>query len=339
MIRERLEIGLSISRSELGRFSCGLSEYSLNGLTKLSPISWVENSEWMTFFVDRHMSARRIESCRSKHKVGILLESSRIHPSAAAAALRAERRLDLILTHDDKLLDRGPPFCHYIPGGTLLDASDSLNRFVKCFQTSISVSKQVKLEGHRLRHSVVRELASEFGLEVFGFGYKPYVRASTPYENYRYSVVIENEISRYNITEKIIEPLLCRTVPIYWGTAEVLSRFDPKGIITFKSVADLRTILHNLGSQDYENRLESIEANFATAKKYVSKEMNILRAIHSTGMALDIETYLYDPIISEGTEIELGRNVQLKPTSKRSPMQSALHLAAELKNFMVQKIA
>lgn len=335
---KRLEIGLSISRSELARFSCGLSEYSFNGFTKLSPISWVEDSQWMTIFVDRQMSARRIERCRSKYKFGILLESSRTFPAAAAAALKSEHRLDLILTHDDKLLERGPPYCHYIPGGTLLNASDSLCRVVKSSQASISVSRKIELEGHQLRHRVVRELAPEFGLEVFGYGYKPYVRALTPYENFRYTVVIENEISRYNISEKILEPLLCRTVPIYWGTAEVLSRFDPKGIIVFESVADLRSILRNISNRDYENRMESIEANFVTAKKYVSKEMNVLRAIHSTGIVSGIETYLADPIISEGTEIEPCRNIQLKPTSRGLSIDRALQFVAELKNLMVQKL-
>ena len=46
-----------------------------------------------------------------------------------------------------------------------------------------------------------------------------------------FSVVIENIRAQGYFSEKLVDALLCETVPIYWGAPDVADYFDPDGMI------------------------------------------------------------------------------------------------------------
>ena len=61
-------------------------------------------------------------------------------------------------------------------------------------------------------------------------------------KDYQFNIACENSSSPGYITEKLIDPLLVGSVPIYWGDPEISKDFDPHCMINvsdFKSLNDL----------------------------------------------------------------------------------------------------
>lgn len=304
---EQIKIALYISGSETSRFAGGLTEYSLNGPTKLSPIVWVPDSDWISIFADSEITKKNILRSQSQFKIGLVLEPNALFPEVARAALELEKYFDLILTHDDVLLKKGLPFVPYIPGGIQISPQESIPVASKNKLLSLSASNKRTMEGHALRHQVVADMSQEFKFEVLGHGYKPYVSASDSYASFAYSIVIENNKSTYCMTEKLLEALLNKSIPIYWGAEITKSIFDNHGILTFDTLEDLRMILSSISMADYKSRKDAIETNFRTAQNYISKELNILRAICATGVIPNLRVSNNETTLVPGKLIEPNR--------------------------------
>lgn len=81
--------------------------------------------------------------------------------------------------------------------------------------------------------------------------------------NSMYSVVVESSSEPNYFTEKLIDCLITKTIPIYWGCPNVSEYFDtsywinPQNILTFEYTEDY-----------YYKNLNKINSNFETAKKY-----------------------------------------------------------------------
>lgn len=49
--------------------------------------------------------------------------------------------------------------------------------------------------------------------------------------NYKFTIAFENEQSQNYVTEKIFQPLLVKSIPIYWGASNIDEYFNPKAFI------------------------------------------------------------------------------------------------------------
>lgn len=85
----------------------------------------------------------------------------------------------------------------------------------------------------------------------------------------KFSIIIENSQEKNYFSEKLIDCLLTKTVPIYWGCPNIEKYFDTSGFILFNDADDL---IHKINKIDlntvYQNYQRSIDFNFKTAKKY-----------------------------------------------------------------------
>ena len=88
------------------------------------------------------------------------------------------------------------------------------------------------------------------------------------FANYRYHICIENCDDENYFTEKIIDALLTKTVPIYWGATDIGKFFDPKGILSFNSIEDFFEIINNINEITYEQLKPYIEKNYILAQEY-----------------------------------------------------------------------
>ena len=88
------------------------------------------------------------------------------------------------------------------------------------------------------------------------------------YESAMFSVAIENEKLDNWITEKLIDCLVTKTIPIYWGCPNISEYFDPGGMILFNTKEELYDILDNLTPELYEERKQVIGENAAKAEYY-----------------------------------------------------------------------
>lgn len=93
-----------------------------------------------------------------------------------------------------------------------------------------------------------------------------------------FTIVIENSFEPLYCTEKLINALLCGTVPIYRGCSAATSLFDSNGIITFETIDELDDILrHHVHSDGFMSRADALRNNAMEARKYSRWENIMLR--------------------------------------------------------------
>lgn len=97
-------------------------------------------------------------------------------------------------------------------------------------------------------------------MDVMGRGYKPFDRKSDGLAPYRFSVVIENVREPNYFTEKLVDAVLCETVPIYWGCPNIDRFLDPEGMILCNSAEDVRNAIRHADAAEYERRLPALRA-------------------------------------------------------------------------------
>ena len=114
---------------------------------------------------------------------------------------------------------------------------------------SIIVSTKKGLPGHALRHAVVDwSRTCGIDLSVLGRGYHPFELKQEGLLPYHYSVVIENVQEPDYFTEKLLDCMLCGTMPIYWGAPNIGEYFDSAGMHICLTYDDLVNTITLLGS-------------------------------------------------------------------------------------------
>ena len=123
---------------------------------------------------------------------------------------------------------------------------------------SVFCSQQAMLPSHRLRIRFTEILKSYFGdeLDWYGNGVNSVAEKWDGLADYKFSIVLENQ-SRYNvITEKIYDPYLSLTYPIYWGAPNLSDYFDPKSFTPIDiedakgSIKKIEWIINNVVYED-----------------------------------------------------------------------------------------
>jgi hypothetical protein len=108
----------------------------------------------------------------------------------------------------------------------LLAAADQ----VKSHTLSMITSTKAMTKGHRARLrfalSMARALPGQ--LELFGYGLRPISDKGEALWKYRFHIAVENCVTKNYWTEKLADPLLAKTYPIYHGCPN-LSDYFPEG--------------------------------------------------------------------------------------------------------------
>lgn len=100
---------------------------------------------------------------------------------------------------------------------------------VKSRKLSVVCSNKVLLAGHRRRLEFVKALKAQLkeDIDVFGSGFEPIPDKWDALAQYRYHIAIENSSEPDYWTEKLADPLLAKTFPLYWGCTNLASYFSP----------------------------------------------------------------------------------------------------------------
>jgi GR25 family glycosyltransferase involved in LPS biosynthesis/tetratricopeptide (TPR) repeat protein len=108
---------------------------------------------------------------------------------------------------------------------------------------SFVVSKNKSLGGNRYRHELVKAIieTTELPIDIYGYSceeysnvykgdarvkhaleWKPDIPFGTePFEDYRFNICIENTASNHYFSEKIVNPLIYNTIPVYLGCKNI----------------------------------------------------------------------------------------------------------------------
>ncbi|MBS6473544.1 MAG: hypothetical protein KH347_04755 [Acetobacter sp.] len=90
---------------------------------------------------------------------------------------------------------------------------------------------------------------------------------------YRYSIALENQVSDWFYTERLISAFITMTVPIYIGARKVGEGFNADGIIqiTPEDGEHIETVLKQCSEQDYLSRLPAMRENYQKALSYMNQ--------------------------------------------------------------------
>ena len=98
---------------------------------------------------------------------------------------------------------------------------------------SLMISNKTLTTGHQYRHTLCKKIInSHLPIDIYGNGcayyekildtrFKGKFQEQEPYENYLFHIAIENVVTPHYFSEKIMNPLLCNTVPIYLGCQQI----------------------------------------------------------------------------------------------------------------------
>lgn len=241
------------------------------------PIRWrrdVLERVPVRFFTDR--SLEYVRDFKQDQAVALLVEP-RIGANARFYDAAERLPFDRILSYDRSFVERQPAFrgLLYRFGGTWLRpdeywAGPGLED--KHHQVSIITSPKRDSIGQRLRHEVAEEFP---GIDRFGSDFRYVESKATALRPFAFSVVIENSQIDDYFSEKLIDCLLCGTIPIYWGSPAVAKTFDDAGLITFDSLDELRGIIWTLRMGEWRAKQDIVRENQRRAMRFVSPELEL----------------------------------------------------------------
>lgn len=98
--------------------------------------------------------------------------------------------------------------------------------------------------------------------------------------NSMFSICIENIRENDYFTEKIIDALSTKTVPIYYGCPNIGDYFDSNGIITINSIDELKIVISSLSEELYYSKIQYIENNKIYSECFKNGFKNIQKLIN-----------------------------------------------------------
>jgi len=197
----------------------------------------------------------------SEVKIAWMLESPEIYPRLKWDYLSAN--FDLVFTHNSRQVEKDPDKFKWVqPTGTWIPYDEQKMTYPKTKQVCFITSSKKKTPSQRLRCQIVDKLADRF--DVFGKGYRAFDRKVDVLRDYKYCVVVENAVSPGYFTEKILDPILTGTIPIYRGSPDIDGWFDTNGMLRFNTVDELEVILDTLDQVNIP--VKSMRTNYIVAR-------------------------------------------------------------------------
>lgn len=168
-----------------------------------------------------------------------------------------------VLTFSDWLLKLLPNAVLYLSAGKTVEPWQGDR---KSALISIIASKKRNLPGHRMRHEFIRRSAQEqLPLDLFGRVAKEIARKEEGLADYMYSVVIENSRENNYFTEKLLDCLLQKAIPLYWGAPNIGDFFNLDGMIVCHTMEELIDARRKIDAEMYEHRRVAVDENFEIA--------------------------------------------------------------------------
>lgn len=210
---------------------------------------------------------------------------------------------DLILTTEEEVLNNTPNSVLFPYGGTWLNKKSgahndslgvfdetSIQRLDKKFAVSFLTTSHLGKSGYNLRQKIWNskdavKIPSVFysstryptdTLSCLGGG----IFSTTKHDGFipnddklslfdcQFSIAVESSRENSYFTEKLIDCLLTKTVPVYWGCPNIEEFFDKRGILHFKNYEEYLKIVNSITETTYQKMKPYVEANYKKAKEY-----------------------------------------------------------------------
>jgi len=192
-----------------------------------------------------------------------------------------------LLTQYPELL-KLPNAVELIGNGSFVDPTPGIK---KKFGMSIVMTNRNVAPGHSLRHELyARRKEVKIPFDIYRGTWNQFepikdTLPMPPWPNRKekvmvfdrmFHVCIEGFHHDYYFSEKIIDCLITKTIPLYWGCTRIGKYFNKDGVIIIDSVSDLIKKVNALTPEVYEKMIPAIEDNYRIGLK-VYKYEDILK--------------------------------------------------------------
>lgn len=214
-------------------------------------------------------------------KYGILIESKQIVPDNYRIFDKyrgLEKEFNAIFTYDGELLNKLSnalffPSCANVWYGK---SKEGFSWDPDCFMKkskdiSIVSSDKRMCHLHEVRIVLSQYCKRNNWADTFGtFDGGPICCIDDSLKDYRFSIIIENDVSDYFFTEKLTNCFAAQTIPIYLGARKINEFFNDDGIISISEnqLDDIESILKSCTVKYYEEHIEAIKDNYQRAYSY-----------------------------------------------------------------------
>jgi len=184
-----------------------------------------------------------------------------------------------IFTHSERILNE-------FPNAEFFPVAATPWRFgggkQKSKNISVVSSEKTMCDLHKLRLEIARKCRDEKLADAYGTFTGTRCETADYLDNYRYCIMVENEISNYYFTERLTSCFATRTIPIYMGCPNIGKWFNTDGIVTMDStdaLQKLSLVLSRCNESDYAARLPAIEDNYNRVKEFTNVFDNLYEKI------------------------------------------------------------
>ena len=213
-------------------------------------------------------------------KYGMLTESRTIVPKDYEVFHRnrgLEKDFRYIFTYDDRILNEIENARFYPVAAGIWNSEMREGRYrEKDRDLSILSSDKVMCALHRFRLELARLCKREGLADTFGrFDGGGYVeKVDETLNRYRFSMIIENDVSDYYFSERLTSCFAAQTVPVYLGARRIGDFFNTDGMILLGS-ADLEeaeSLIAECTRERYEAMLPAVLDNYNRVQEYVNMQ-------------------------------------------------------------------
>lgn len=212
----------------------------------------------------------KVDRFKESKKIAWLLEPACVYDYHYKWIKENYQKFDHVLTHNDELLQALPNAQVYFYGGCWIKPEER-KIYKKKKKISIIVSDKQYSDAQKMRHQIVKEFDPY--LDVYGKGYNPVENKLQALKDYEFSIVIENEKSKWWVTEKFFDAVAVGTIPIYRGCPNITDYLSGTAIVEFNTINQLAAIIEDiLVGYRHKHSKFGIEHNFDVAKQFYCPE-------------------------------------------------------------------
>lgn len=202
----------------------------------------------------------------------LLIEPRPLQPELYRALETKWWKFTHIFTHDSQLLAIAPnaAIIHYWNEYELHDEEKTRDFSMIC-------SDKQMCPLHIERKALAEILQRDHGVDVMGtWNGGERVSARYAHAEYRFCVIVENYRDDWWFTEKLLNAIGSKAVPIYFGARNIARIFHPDGIIQAEKFWDIPAIVENIKRNDpgrvYKRFMPYININYERVQKYKNFE-------------------------------------------------------------------
>jgi hypothetical protein len=255
------------------------------------------NSDWFnkSYYLQNipqpaYISVDRLKTSNILPNIFIHVEPHVIAPYLESYLIENYQKYHTIFTYNTNILNKCPNSKCYYYGSSWIPKSyySNIDQLKKQFKISnIAGTKLINnATGHMFRQKIHN---SQYILKKFPITFYRSSRQHPPitdydnnpfleedskiclFDTFQFSIIIENSKQENYFTEKLIDCLVTKTIPIYWGCPNISDIFDITGwiILNTDSVKELDEKLRVLNNEYYEKYKDIVEKNYINAQEYV----------------------------------------------------------------------